>query len=1270
MGETYPYEQLDGRRFQRLAQSLITIERPRTQCLPIAGPDGGRDAVGLEFDVTGKLSDVVIYQVKYREQSPMGTPSTNDLYDWLIGHLGTERKKLAKLKDRGAREFVFITNVPASGHLDVGLRDRVQQWVTQNIPLPAFIWWREDLDARLDRNPALVFRFMLFRGPDSVHAYLARILDKSPSRDEPDSSGIEYSTRNPAVSTLLLYLARQYEEESTLRFKQAHLDAPLIDSFVDVQFELNGKIFREHPEMRISYWRLAEEITRRHGSEPEEESGYLPSVSNSSMELPGAASALLIDQDIISLDRVVIEAGPGQGKSTLIQFIGQIHRARILDRTEDLDRLPSHLTQSALRLPIRVELRHLGKWLQGISPWSREEKITHHAGVPSLHGYVASHVQYVTGMRFTSEDLVAIASRTPMLLLLDGLDEVADTSLRETVVTTVESFIRDMNSLGAQVQVVATSRPSSLARAPIFARNDFLYCQLTDLSIELTEKYTNSWVKRRSLPDDQASELKRVLGGCLNQPHISELARTPMQLAILLWLVHTRGWNLPDKRTALYEEYVRTVFDREADKSPTVRQYRDLLLEMHGYLGWFLHARSEDGAQGTGAGDIGTADLKRTIWEYLEGKQDSSESVPSETVSKVFEGIRRVFILVDRIQGKHEFQVQPLREFFAARHLYKTAPYHSNAVEVTGSRPERLEALIRSPYWLNVARFFCGWYDVGELADLVQRIEDLREDEQYRYSLHVCLLVAYLLRDYVPAASPRATRKLAGFLTDPLSVRQLLDDQYTQRHQGADAGELIPRDSGLPVLLEGVKARYVLPLPDEIVYELARLIRNIPEIERWNWWLGGVPEDEGGREVWLRRGVIGFCFDGAPVENLLPIFSEEADTLRWIRCVEAGRLDVALVGSRMPHFVDALMRGYSPLGRSRGRFMKFLDYFTHAILLSTVTSPLSGETFDEPQRVAPDFQGSATAIGELERLYELEYALKDLPKTPAGLSKRADIIGELYNEPWVAWRIAMFAAPFNRSSDVSRDEGSLSRRAVYMWNHRKDPRYWNDCLNELDHPGRRMAVMAGLLAWAPADVLTGVLEATPGVCQNIASWEFSQTRRFVQAVASQEFSHNIHKRVRIVVKDVHSLSNIPSSCLLSVLEFRMGVSAKWELDACLEAEVMCEVHCEFTAGYVVSRAMKRLSRRSGRDESHHIIRQYFPLARSEAVGMRDLSSTIFAALRSRMTIDEAELILQNPGLYPVDFLTLAELKLENSRKVGDFSMLKLASERLWFNQEF
>ena len=86
------------------------------------------------------------------------------------------------------------------------------------------------------------------------------------------------------------------------------------------------------------------------------------------------------------------------------------------------------------------------------------------------------------------------------------------------------------------------------------------------------------------------------------------------------------------------------------------------------------------------------------------------EEHDSELAEELLKGtVERVGALVSRVEGMFEFEVQPLREYFAARHLYKTAPYSPVGQAHKGTRPERFEAIAASSYWTNVTRFFCGF---------------------------------------------------------------------------------------------------------------------------------------------------------------------------------------------------------------------------------------------------------------------------------------------------------------------------------------------------------------------------------------------------------------------------------------------------------------------------------------------------------------------------------------------------------------------------------
>jgi predicted NACHT family NTPase len=72
----------------------------------------------------------------------------------------------------------------------------------------------------------------------------------------------------------------------------------------------------------------------------------------------------------------------------------------------------------------------------------------------------------------------------------------------------------------------------------------------------------------RTLSRKERAEFQSILDEKLNEPHLRDLARNPMQLTILLSLIHTEGAALPDKRTSLYGEYVRLFFAREAAITP------------------------------------------------------------------------------------------------------------------------------------------------------------------------------------------------------------------------------------------------------------------------------------------------------------------------------------------------------------------------------------------------------------------------------------------------------------------------------------------------------------------------------------------------------------------------------------------------------------------------------------------------------------------------------------------------------------------------------
>src|SRR4030095_16115728 len=111
----YPFENLGPEKFQMFCQALLSRENPNVQCLPVAQPDGGRDAIGWALH-PAKAPGFIVYQVKF-SRAPLAEP---DPRTWLLDVVEGEAPKIAKLIPAGAKEYVLLTNIPGTAHLDAG----------------------------------------------------------------------------------------------------------------------------------------------------------------------------------------------------------------------------------------------------------------------------------------------------------------------------------------------------------------------------------------------------------------------------------------------------------------------------------------------------------------------------------------------------------------------------------------------------------------------------------------------------------------------------------------------------------------------------------------------------------------------------------------------------------------------------------------------------------------------------------------------------------------------------------------------------------------------------------------------------------------------------------------------------------------------------------------------------------------------------------------------------------------------------------------------
>lgn len=824
----YHYETLGDERFQEFCQALITVDFPTAQCLPVGQPDGGRDAYMHRHMLERHpgTAELIVFQVKY-SKAPTSDRTEREAIAEVVR---TEKAKVERLKALGLKRYILITNVKGTAHLNAGSIDKVNAELSKLLGVEAYCWWRDDLDRRLDAASSVKWSY-----PEVLKATdLLEVLVRGQLGEEEDR-------RRNAIRA---YLTDQYYEDLELKFKQTDLRSKMTDLFVDLP--MSETVFDGQDD--IPNIRRAPDRFYRNGAI---QAWYYRDTRH--------AADFLLSSGPRRVSRVLLEGAPGQGKSTVTQYVCQVMRMLMLDKRAELAALSTpNLTA---RLPFRVDLRDLAKWLGGTDPFQPKVTPLDDREPKSLEGFLAAQVRHASGgATFSVSDLIAVAKASHLLLALDGFDEVADVAMRNTLVTEIsKGTSRLQNAGGFSVQTIVTSRPAAFAKSVRFPREQWAYFQLLPLERGHVDAYTEKWMRAKALKSTERQTLVRVLNEKLEEAHTQYLAKNPMQLTILLSLINNRGSSLPEKRTAMYDAYMDMFFSRESEKSDIVRDNRDLLIDIHRYLAWKLQTGAESG----GDGSIEHSDLRATLFSYLD-----SQGEDTTIVNGLFNGIiERVGALVSRVQDTFEFEVQPLREYFAARHLYETAPYSTIGDEGRGTKLDRFQALVRNPYWLNVARFYGGCFSKGEVSALVDELALIAEEGVYNRTSHPRMVALMFLSDWVFTQYQPAVKRIVELICQAPQLRQLLAAEQA----GVLSWAPLPDRSGKQDFVDRLWERFVAAQRNDerqgLAVALGQNVSGTMRAELWGTLKERLDEDE-----WITTGARLGVFRVAPipVQALLP----------------------------------------------------------------------------------------------------------------------------------------------------------------------------------------------------------------------------------------------------------------------------------------------------------------------------------------------------------------------------------------------------------------
>jgi hypothetical protein len=683
---------LEPKTFQQLVQAIAIAELGPNIVVYGDGSDGGRDASfsgRINYHTGGQFWDG--YGVVQAKSCQKPTFDTKKDGDWVCNQMKADLNKFLENPSvyKPPRYYLFITNVeltpvPLTG-TDVKVRALLGDYA-KRLLLDGFdIWDGLKIQRLLDNHRDIAMTYGGFVVTGDILAQMHRHLVGL----QPDFETVMADFLQGEIGGADQY-ARLKEAGSAAERK-----TPLADVFVDLPVAAERTL--EPPdELPDANGRLpdgfASEVIRVGGLRLDHDSLLVPLSPSETAE-----DCLAYPEH----GRFVLIGGPGQGKSTLGQYICQLYRAALLqdrqrlspEARDAIDAIRSAYSSNGIelprvrRFPIRIELKTFADDLSS-------------GKCVSIFDYVAKQIDRRAGQPIDRANLDMWLGKYPWLVVFDGLDEVPASSNRMDVLEQIKQFSAHCATRNADILIIATSRPQGYADA--FEKDTYLHRYLLPLSIPRALLYADGLAKAcyKSDADLQVDILERLRRASARATTM-RLMRSPLQVTILTVLAELRG-DLPDDRWQLFQEYYQTICNRETQRnlalSGTLREYTLEIGQIHEHCGLRLQVANE--ASGGNDALLGEGELTSIIESCL---RDRLEEHPRELIAKVNEikdaALQRLVFLVSPQGREVGFEIRSLQEFMAARCL------------TDGSDKdicERLRVIAPYPYWRNVFLFAAG----------------------------------------------------------------------------------------------------------------------------------------------------------------------------------------------------------------------------------------------------------------------------------------------------------------------------------------------------------------------------------------------------------------------------------------------------------------------------------------------------------------------------------------------------------------------------------
>lgn len=670
----FNFRNFSARSFERFAQAMAMHVLGPGVLVFGDGPDGAREATYegiLAYPSAAEhWSGYTVMQAKFL-QVP-GEPQ--DDADWLVAQLTAEFNKFI-VHDSALRKpdfYILISNARLSpmpsgkrGKGGIAKVDEVFKKYKKKLGLKDYrIWHLDQLST------------MLMNATEIRRSYAAWLSTSDVIAELLESMHVKTKAVKEAMYR---YLARELRSHQPVRLQQAGYSGGaqtmIEDVFIDLPFRVDDRTKNDESPDKLLLATLLE---------------------RSRDCLDGASVNAQQKGSVGRPERILMLGGPGQGKSTLSQFLAQIFRANILhlERAGQYPVEVGKVIQNTLakaesaglginvprRFPLRVDLPNFADWLSGRGG----------VGQASILHYLAQNISAVADADVEIDSLRHWISSFPSVLILDGFDEVPPSANRGAVLRAIDRFWDE--AVNADVLMIVTTRPQGYSDE--LDPNYYTKYEMTALVPERALAYAKKLADARIF--DRINR-DRVIGRFEEAAKSNTTARlmvSPLQVAILLALIDQRG-DAPTDRWSLFDKYFAVVLQREQAKAgpigQTMRHWGRQISAIHYKAGFLLHVEAE--TKGNSEAFLSGSELKGLINAQLSDEEFEGDELDRIAVELLGASTERLVLIVQREDDRFSFEVRSLQEFMAAAYL------------MTGREAvvqKRLRVISNRTHWLHV----------------------------------------------------------------------------------------------------------------------------------------------------------------------------------------------------------------------------------------------------------------------------------------------------------------------------------------------------------------------------------------------------------------------------------------------------------------------------------------------------------------------------------------------------------------------------------------